>query len=231
MFIAGLLGVEIKPPAKDNENQLRKYQMQLRKNGIHWVREPRWSMLRHDLAIIDFRMAVQKSIDQLRGFTLHKWVPESTFRTDTDKITYTLQGGDGNVRTTEKGVCPDAYFEIVNQERRAKNEPHKIRLLLELDMATHDNPSFGREKVAPGVAYLWSKQYKNRFGGNGGRWLVVTGGGERRLKNMVDQIRKQAGGYAHLFLLTTLDSVLNSDPFIDPIWRQASKDNALFLLS
>ena len=135
LYIAELFGVDIVPPANVNENQLRIFQRHLRQNGIRWVREPRWSMLRHDLAVTDFRVAVTASLGQLPGFTLRKWVTESEFRSNMDKVMFRVSNGDGSVRTIERGICPDAYFEIVNEEHRARNEPHKIRLLLELDLA------------------------------------------------------------------------------------------------
>jgi hypothetical protein len=63
-------------------------------------------------------------------------------------------------------VCPDAYFEIIDESRRMSGEPHIARFLLELDMSTHDNPSFGREKAAAGAAYIKSSKFRVRFGNN-----------------------------------------------------------------
>ena len=41
-------------------------------------------------------------------------------------------------------------------------------------MRTEDNPRFGEEKVLPGIAYVRSEVYAQRFGDKSGRWLVVT---------------------------------------------------------
>ncbi len=58
---------------------------------------------------------------------------------------------------------------------------HHIRYLLEIDRSTEDNPRFFREKILPGLAYIKTKAYEERFGHRSGRWLVVTTG-EKRLR-------------------------------------------------
>ena len=62
---------------------------------------------------------------------------------------------------------------------------------MEMDLATHDNPSFGIEKAAAGAAYIKSEKYKKRFGSNSGRWLVITTG-VTRMKNLMNQTREKA---------------------------------------
>src|SRR5215211_2876763 len=59
LYVAGLMGIDVDPLPGDNEYQLRRLEEKLRKKGFHWLREPRWSLLEHDLAIIDFRLAVE----------------------------------------------------------------------------------------------------------------------------------------------------------------------------
>ena len=54
-YLAAKNGIRIERPKSDNENQLREFQKKLRKQGIRWVREPRWSLLRHDITVINFR--------------------------------------------------------------------------------------------------------------------------------------------------------------------------------
>lgn len=182
-------GIQVPPPKSNNENQFRSLEKRLRDQGIRWHREPRWIQLAHDLAVVDFKLAVERSAHQLSAIKFDKWLPESTFRSHTDVVSFQVHGKDGKVRTAKKGVCPDAYFEIVDENRRARGEPHLF--LLELDMATHDNPSFGREKVLPGVAYIKSPEYKTRFGFNSGRWLIVTKG-RRRIKNLMQQTKEKS---------------------------------------
>ena len=95
-------------------------------------------------------------------------------------------------KQVKKRVYPDSYFVIVDRQRAAQGLVARMRLLLELDNSTHANERFGREKVAPGLAYVKSEEYKTRFGANSGRWLVVTTG-ERRMTNLMRQTHQVAG--------------------------------------
>ena len=59
-WLAGRGGIQVPAPASEGENQLRIFEKRLRDAGIHWLREPRWMQLEHDLAVIDFRLAVEE---------------------------------------------------------------------------------------------------------------------------------------------------------------------------
>ena len=97
-----------------------------------------------------------------------------------------------------------------------------MRYLLEIDRSTEDNPRFLREKILPGKAYLISKAYKQRFGHQHGRWLVVTTS-ERRLNNMLDQAENaKAKG---LFYFTTYDQISPETILQAPIWRREDRDD------
>lgn len=145
-FIAGLNGVGVDDINGESENQMRIFQKQLRDIGIRWVREPRWSLLSHDLAIVDFRYAVENSANELQSINIENWITESEFRSNMDVVEYKVRSQSGEVKTLKRGVCPDAYFEIVNDGQNLRGDD-KFNCLLELDMATHSNPSFGREKA------------------------------------------------------------------------------------
>ena len=224
LFVAGLQGAVITPPAKLNENQLRQFQSRLRKSGIRWVRTPHWSQLAHDLAVVDVRLAVKHSVCQLQTIELETWQSESAFRSQMDIVEYRIKARDGRLITRKRGVIPDGYFEISDNVRRAQGKPHRARFLLELDMATHDNPSFGMEKVAPGAAYIKSSIYKSRFGANVGLWLVVTTG-ETRMNNLINQTMESAGAESSLFFFTTLEQLNIGNLFSSHIWRQAGNNN------
>jgi hypothetical protein len=174
-------------------------------------------------------LVVERSVLQIPSFKIDKWLSESVFRSNTDVVSFQAQSKDGKFRTAKKGVCPDAYFEIVDEGRKASGEPHRARFLLELDRATHDNPSFGREKVLPGVAYIKSPQYKARFGYNSGCWLVVTIG-DRRLENLMQQTQDKAAQDAPMFFFTTLDRMAIENVFISPIWLQPNSDKPVSLI-
>jgi len=62
------LNLQIDPPEKYGENQLRKFARRLRDAGIRWQREPRWSQLAHDIGVVDFHLAVEKSVSKTSRF-------------------------------------------------------------------------------------------------------------------------------------------------------------------
>ena len=198
---------------------MRRLSGQLRKLGIRWVREPRWIQLAHDLAVVDFKFAAEKSVNEFPHMTLEEWVHEGAFRSKTDVVTYLVKDRDGKLRQGKKGVCPDSYFVIVNNDYQIKGKPSRARFLLELDNATYANNRFGLEKVSPGIAYVKSPAYKTRFGYNSGRWLVVTTG-EVRMKNLLHQTQVKAGRDASLFYFTTLEKGITNNIFSSPIWFQ-----------
>lgn len=119
-------------------------------------------------------------------------MPESEFWAYPDKVAYTY-----NDNQMKRNIRPDGFFILNTGE-------HRIRYLLEIDRSTEDNPRFLREKVLPGLAYIRSKAYEERFGHRSGRWLVVTTG-ERRLRNMLQQARR--GDAKGLFYFTTYEKI------------------------
>lgn len=124
LYIAGKYGVTINEPKSGNENQLRILQKSLREGGIHWVREPRWILLRHDIAVVDFRLAMERSVGEIPSLIINNWLLESVFRSDMDRVNYSYKNRNKKVVQAKKGVCPDAYFEIIDESRRMSGEPH-----------------------------------------------------------------------------------------------------------
>jgi len=159
IMIAKNRGIEIKIPTSGNENQMRLLQKRLRNHGIRWVREPNWNQPQHDLAVVDFRLAVERSIQCMTNLSLMAWISESAFRANTDVIDFKFIGKNGEKKHKKKGVCPDGFFIVADEIKKKNSEDYKARFLLEMDMATHDNPSFGIEKAAAGAAYIISDAY------------------------------------------------------------------------
>ena len=219
IWVAGQNNVVVNRPANEGENQMRKLAKRLLDRGIRWLREPRWIQLAHDLAVVDFRLAVEHAVGELPALSLEQWRHESEFRSDGDAVEYQITGRDGKVKQGRKRVYPDSYFVLVDQQRTAQGLLARARFLLELDHATHTNERFGREKVAPGVVYLKSPEYEARFGDNSGRWLVVTTG-ERRMRNLMRQTHQVAGSGAEAFLFTTFDRLGTVNVLTEPIWWQ-----------
>jgi hypothetical protein len=223
LYLAGNSGLQVEEPKTANENQLRD-------RGFYWLREPRWSNLRHDLTITDIRFWVKTSLQTIPHLVFEEWINESIFRIQTDFVDYKVQSREGEWVLKHKGVIPDGYFSIIDQSRKEKGEPFRARFLLEVDMASRDNPSFGMDKAAPGGTYIKSPQYLQRFESNSGRWLVVTTGSVR-MRNLLIQTRSRVGADAHLFYFTTFDQMAHSNFFLDPIWRQPTSNESVSLVS
>ena len=219
--MAGALGLSVQPPEQSKETRLREFHKELRKSGLRWVRQPRWSLLRHDLAVIDFKLAVLEAASH-PDFTATSWLPESHFRADIDVVSYQFRTRQGRFKNYKKGVCPDAYFEIVVEDRRKTGLQSRAPFLLEMDMATHDNLSFAREKVIPGANYIKSRKYLSRFGTNSGTWLIVTSGNNRRLENLKKQVRENADENVRMFFITSVEHLRSANPLTDPIWFLAN---------
>ena len=188
-----------------------------------WRDEPRWSMIAHDLAVNDFRIDVMEAADLSPTITLHRWIPESVFWSDPDRIKYETRTGARRTRQ----MRPDGYFTLRRPAPGHPGQVEEMAFLLEIDMGTEDNPRFAREKVRPGVAYIGSQLYEERFGVNYGRCLVVTTGA-RRLKNMKAQTER-AGG-AGLFYFTTFDDVASHTVLTAPIWHLAGREEPVSIL-
>lgn len=223
-------GVAVAPPSNEGENQMRRFAKRLRDRGIRWLREPRWLQLPHDLAVVDFRLAIERSINEMPGLDIEAWRNESEFRSDGDTVAYRIVDRDGQVVRRTKRVYPDSYFVIMNRRRADQGLLARARFLLEFDSATHSNERFGREKVAPGLAYIKTPSYKARFGDNSGRWLVVTTG-KRRRQNLMRQARQVAGPEAGVFLFTTSDQLAAGNVLQEPIWWQVGRTDPIPLIS
>ena len=230
LYVAGLIGTEVEAPNGDNEYQLRRLEERLRKKGFHWLREPRWSLLEHDLAIIDFKMALETAVKKSPSLTLAKWVSEKEFRSYGDTVIVDSRTIKGQDITFKKKVFPDGYLEVVDENLQAQGKPSKIRFLLEFDMSTHDTERFGREKVLPGIEYIKSEKYRSRFGANNGYWLIIAKGGSRRIQNLMLQVEKNAGNNADLFFFMSLEELPTSNPLTSPVWQQVGRSEPRSLL-
>ncbi|MFC1959371.1 replication-relaxation family protein [Chloroflexota bacterium] len=171
-----------------------------------WRRQPRWSQIRHDLAVNDIRIAVTEACDRQPYLELQEWIPEGVFWSQPDTVRYTSP----KKGKAKRRVIPDGFCVI-------KSRGYHSRLLLEVDMRTEDNPRFGEEKVLPGIAYVRSEGYAQRFGYKSGRWLVVTTG-ERRMLNLKQQAERVGETSARLFYFTTFAKVNASTVLTAPIW-------------
>ncbi len=180
--------------------------------GFRWRKIPRYSQVTHDLAVNDFRIQVGNASQRQQDMTLLDWQPEGEFLSYPDMVQYQLPNGSHKRRQ----IRPDGFFTL---EHRQHHSP--FAFLLEIDMSTEHNPRFGREKVIPGVAYLKSEAFHQRFGLRYGRFLVVTTG-ERRMHNLKAQTERVGG--QGLFYFTTFDQVTNNTVLNSPIWYLAGEE-------
>lgn len=178
---------------------------------FRWRKQPRYSQIAHDLAVNGFRLDVAEAVTSSSSLTLREWQPESEFQAQPDVITYSLPNG----RTKKRQIRPDGYFVI-----EKNSHPSPYAFLLEIDMGTEDNPRFGREKVLPGLAYLKSSAYRNRFGLRYGRFLIVTTG-ERRLQNMKAQAERLGG--SGQFYFATFENICPETVLNKPVWWLAGE--------
>jgi hypothetical protein len=226
--LASRSGIHFDPLKKIKENQMRTLQKDLRTQGLTWLREPRWSQLAHDLITIDIRLRFQHFCNLSDRITLEKWINESTFRSDMDRVQIRYKSRQGKMISRKKGVCPDGMLVLVNEKLKGLQQPYRARFLLEVDMATHDNTSFGLEKSLAGSVYTKSKAYKDRFGNNAGRWIIITTG-ETRMKNLMEQTREYAKKNADLFLFTIFSKFFSANVLQGRIWSKCGLDQDVTL--
>ncbi len=205
-------------PKSCSENQMRLLEARLRKEGIFWQREPHWSQLAHDIATNDFRMQVEKAVSNLPSITMEPWQVESSFRRDMDIISYEYVNRKGQKERMKHGVRPDGFFTLVDHLRLINNQPAKARFLVEYDNSTHPLFRFGKHKALPGLNYIRSEAYKNRFGFNSGRWLVICKS-ETRLKNLKAQTEYILGKQASNFLFAVASELTYQTVLTSPVWH------------
>lgn len=222
MQIIGEMEIIIEPPSNHGENQLRLFARRLRDKGIRWQREPRWSQIAHDIAVNDFRLAVEWAANIWPSLTLETWLPEGEFLTDTDRITFNTTNRNGKHIQQKRGIRPDGYFELLDHLRQINGSPARARFLLELDNSTHPLDRFGKEKAIAGLAYIRSKEYKERFGFNSGRWLIVCKS-QLRMENLKEQTENVLKNDARHFLFTTLESAVPEKVLNSPIWLRGGE--------
>ncbi len=177
---------------------------------------PQWGKIEHNLAINDFRLKVLATIANSPFLILDQWVNEKTLNHWGDEVTWTPPNG----RPAKKRFAMDGFFVVRSRKKL-------YAYLLEIDKGTHSNPAFVDEKVRPGVVYLTSPLYEQRFGVKYGRYLVVTAGG-KRLENMMKQTERVQGGEA--FYFTTFAAVSPETVLTGPIWRKPGTDNPFALI-
>lgn len=222
---------ELYQPKNDRENQMRILERKLRAEGIRWVRiPPSTGKLEHDFFVVDFRLKVQKAVDQLPSVTM-EWINESVFRSPAmDKVKFTIRDKDGQVVEREQGVCPDGFCLILDNDRKARREPYKLHNLVEVDMGSHPVSSrFAARKAAPYAAYIGSPAFKARFGVGAGNWWIITSG-KRRMENLMYHTQQTVGEDARWFFFTFWDKLNGGNVLTASIWYRVGREEPIALL-
>jgi hypothetical protein len=197
-------------------------------SDLTWRRQPRWSWLEHDLAVNDFRLRVHQACAADPQLALREWVPETDFLAYPDTVEFEDESG----KMRKRQVRPDGFF-LIARTRADRPKPEGFAFLLEVDMATHSNPSFELHKIRAGLAYLEGPAYQQRFDLRFGRWLVVTTT-QARLEHLLEQVKKVSD--QHLFYFTTFERVAVASQattvgvVTQPIWTLAGNGQLTSLI-
>jgi hypothetical protein len=191
---------------------------------LEWQGAGRWSLIDHDIHTTYFLLDALEACEQVRSdLELVEFVPEVFFKKNPDVITYR----DRRRNKQTRRMWPDLYLRIQQQAPEKPGKKREWLYLVEVDMGTEANLKFG-SKVRAGAAYLNSKEYRQRFGHNYGRWLVVTKSGGRRLNNMRRQTVRDGG--AGLYYFTTFAEINPQSIFSQPVWYPAEEDDPFVLI-
>jgi hypothetical protein len=178
----------------------------------------RHSLIRHDIQLNTVRITAVEDAQRL-GIPVVTWVSSRSFWADHDTIRFT----DSQGQPKQRGIRPDGYFVVHYQGRR-------IRYLLEVDMRNETHGRILDEKIHPGIAYIQSDAYKERFGLNKGWWLVVTVS-QSRMETMRRRAEK-VGELSKLFYFTTVEDAIRPRAFFtERIWRQPLVDEPVALFT
>ena len=170
--------------------------------------------LEHTLMVNDLRICVRLACDR-SAHEIEHWLTEAQLRAQRDHVW--IETGRGNRRRV--ALVPDAYCVLSDGVRRA-------RFFFEADRATESNGRW-RQKVEAYLRYVRSGQYRQRYGSDCLRVLVVTTG-EKRLGNLL-RTTDQAGAKGLLWF-TTLDQVAPQTVLGGAIWRVPGRPTPRVLL-
>ncbi len=187
---------------------------------LNFIKEPGWNSMEHDLRVNDFTIILQKACQKYPEFELYEWVNESVLRADPTQVEYETVAG----KPARRQVIPDRFFLV----HRLGEDRFRSRLLLELDNATHPNKRFADHKILPGIAFIRSPEYEKKFGGNSGRWLIVTTS-DRRLKYLKETTERVADNNDVIFYFTTFERVRVDTILTEPIWYRGGSEQPVAL--
>lgn len=191
--------------------------------------------LDHHLQVVDVRLKVMQDVEALPQLHLGKWFSEGFFRSKGWQGKVVVADGQG--KQQEKRIEPDGFFTLWQPLEHEPTKRQVFGFSLELDRGTETQQGLAtshrttiEEKLRKGAAFLGSPTYRETFQLGTGRCLMVTTGWERA-ENMMALI--QDSGIEWAWYFTTFEDATNPETnmLVDPIWRQADKDEPASLIS
>jgi hypothetical protein len=170
---------------------------------------PSLSLLEHSLAISRVFVAVKLAVANNPALSLRLWLPERVVRAEYEVRRANRQAA--TPKSVQKEVwAPDAYFEIAG----ASGPVHAFAIEADL---SHTNSREWTAKIRTSERFRSSGLAETILGISDFKTLVVTDGGDRRVKNVLAIAEQEKG---RSFLAATFDDV-ERDGLLSPVWRSA----------
>ena len=187
---------------------------------LQWRETPKWSRLRHDIRLNEFRWKTTQAIKQQPEIDLREWRGQdqlaNLFR---EKIAYFNEQG----HIQKRRVYIDGFLYLQSRDQQSD-----LAFVVEYDNNTESNLRFARDKVSPILHLMLSTKFQRELQTQSGRILGVLHGSEARYNNIRQTITKFGG--ADLFLFTSYEVSVASNPLADPIWQLPHTDRKFSLL-
>ena len=221
-------GYYVKQPTANQRHRVPAMVYWLDRYGVEYISDvfdiphlrvrklPGWHMVEHEIGLNDARIAAYKAIEASPDLRFEAWVNEKTIHAWHDRVSWKNTAG----QRVDKEFAPDGHLSFSRRVPGSSKEWHNFALLIELDNASRTvegtrQLGFADTKILPGLAFLESKIYKQRFGIGYGYWAVIVAAGQRRMLNLAQQAERVG---AKPFLFATLESVTQQSIFNEPIW-------------
>ncbi len=186
--------------------------LEINRNKVNWKRKNNkieLLFLDHKLAINEFNVLLQQTIEKDRGIELLFW------RNESNELNSRVPDPDGKRKYLT--VSPDAFFGLQTQQG-------KSYFFLEVDMGTMTLARFSNKIRA--YKQYWKKGiYKEKFGFRSFRVLTVASS-ERRMMNL-RKATSEIGG-KNMFLFTAFKKEEELDP-LGSIWLSPIQNSYLHL--
>lgn len=180
-------------------------------DNLPWLEWSRWNSTYHDVAVTNVLIDLMDACrDHPNRKILNFW-PETVFRRQPDEI---------SVNGIPRRPQPDLVTRIRTRDAVDKSKGHDWMFLWEIDTSSEGHPKV-LDKITAGAEYINSYEYRHRFGGRYGRFLLLTST-VKRMHNIRKKARKIIGHNVWGFSAFEL---WNPETALDrPIWFNSDGD-------